>query len=40
MLYPRLLYVTTPKDFGEAYLNSNLRKKRNIMRKRGLLKKK
>lgn len=40
MLNTKFILVTTPKDFGEAYLNSNLRKKRNIMRKRGLLKKK
>ena len=40
MLNTKLMFVTTPKDFGEAYLNSNLRKKRNIMRKHGLLKKK
>ena len=39
--YPGMSMVYTGiDDFGKWYNQSNIRKKRNIMRKRGLLKKK
>lgn len=39
--YPGMsMAYTGIDDFGKRYNQSNIRKKRNIMRKRGLLKKK
>ena len=41
-IYADMKYIysgTSPKEFGQRYIGSNIQRKRAIMRKRGLLKK-